>query len=447
MSPTHKLFNTNHSFLINHFQKLGKYCRSVWYGPKDFILFDKSGDLKIVQINLIQRIARKLFGCYQETHLKNVVLNWNTYQAKHGCISPEFNEKLLTLWAKHHSESILMPPPNEFLFGNSNLRDAEVIGICQLFSDPNNSKFCGKILSEYYQEEDVILIEGVDANVKISSSQDMQTAFLSKPAEIYGWEPKGYAAQRDNLFETTIAIENQFQSNLSILLRLLNNINFLENLSEFQFKVAQKESPIGPDRSPTNSEPKLSQLSPVDKEKLWQKVLHTTMENFLNSLKKIEERFVDKNLSSAKDSELDSLFISAFQEFQKNYQFFLQTSKNKEDCNLFITELKKIYDQSNKCLQKRKYTRNWTVEQDLFFKNTWTARQESLCNEIERYRKQNKRVFVCAGSAHFFPNRGKSHSEVLATLINHKFCLAISNIPQNATYYSFEELSRKISTA
>lgn len=427
--------------MTNSFQKVGKCFHSSWYGPKSFISFDKSEDLKIVQINFMQRMARKLFGCYQETHLKNVILNWNIFQAKHGCISPELNERLLILWAKHHSESILILPPNDFLFGNSNLRDAQVIGICQLFSDPNNAKFCGKILSEHYQERDIILIEGVDANVKISSSQDMQTAFLSKPAEIYGWEPKGYAAQRDNLFETTIAIENQFQSNISILLRLLNNINFLENPSEFQFKVAHKESPVCPHGS-SNSKPQLSQ---VDKEKLWQKVLHTTMENFLNSLKKIEERFVDKSLSSSEDSELDSLFLSALQEFQKNYQFFLQTSKDKKDCNLFITELKEIYDQSNKCLQKRKYTRNWTIEQDLFFKNTWTARQESLCNEIERYRKQNKRVFVCAGSAHFFPNRGKSHSVVLATFIKHKFCLAISNIPQNATYYSFEELSRKIS--
>lgn len=438
-----KMENRNISSLFEHFERSMSSFGGNWYKSKSYFSFDKSGNLEIVHLNLIQRIVRQLFGLYPETHLRNVILNWNVYQSKHGLINSELNKKLSILWALHHSDSILIQPPEVFFFGNANIGDAEVIGVCQLFSDSTNSKFCGKILSENYRDGDIILVEGVDRGVRISPLQDMQTIQLPSSAEIYGWEPQGYSAYRDDLFETSINIENQFQINSSILLRLLNNVNFMTNPLEFQFKIS------GSHVLKALEEPVLSiesQFPGVEKEKLWEKLLNAAMENFYNSVKKIADRFVDKDKSFSLpgDSQFDAPSDRALQELQKYYLLFLQTPRDKEDCYIFIRELKKIYEQANKCLQKKKYTFNWTAEQNMFFQKTWAIRQESLCYEIERYRNLNKRVFVCAGSAHFFPNKGKGHSEVIAAMVKDKFCLAISNIEQNATYYSFEELSKKI---
>jgi len=421
-------FSSNLSYLNANLQSLGKYSRKGLFWSKSFLSYDKNGDWKVLQLNIIQVIARKLFGCYKETRLEKVIFGWNDYQAVHGNVCPELSEKLGSLWAKTHPKQILLPSPEVFSFGNAKLKDAEVIGICELFSDPDNSKFCGKILSEHYRDGDVILVEGVDANTKIAAKQVQQTMFLSKPAEIYGWEPVGFKELSEAVFESTISIENQFQSSSAIILKLLCNVNFLANPNEFKFNNSAVDA-LG--------------LNTIEKAKLWEDLLNSSVKNFLNSLDKINERFADNNQTTSEIIQSNITPNSPPADFKTNYHNFLQTSKDKADCYLLISSLKDVHNQYSKLLQKKKYSSMWSVAQNNFFKNTWGVRQESLCNEVSQNRELKKRVFVCAGAAHFFPNKGKNSSEVIATISEHKFTLIISNIKQNATYYSFKDLAKK----
>lgn len=421
------------SNISTNLQHLGTLSRSGWWWSKSLLSFDKNGHLKIIQLNIIQLLARKLFGCYQETHLKTVILGWNSFQAVHGCVCPELSKKLSSLWAKKHSEQILLPQPDIFFFGNSQLKEAEVIGIAELFSDPDNSKFCSKLLSENYREGDVILVEGIDANIKIAAEDDIQTIFLSKQADIYGWEPVGYKELKDKIFEPLISLEEKFASHFLIVKRLLNNVHFAINPQEFKFRSVMKGE---------------LKLDDIEKYNLWQTLLDAFLESFISTILKIEECHIDKSKERPFDNDkLPLRFGSSdndlLDKFKETYEMFLQTSKTQNECAIVLQSLEDLKNHYNRILQKKKYNMPWTVEQQNFFRNTWHLRQESLCHEINYYRKLNKRVFVCAGSAHYFPNQGTAPSPVMETLNSYKFTVAIRNIPQNATYYSFAELAKK----
>jgi hypothetical protein len=369
-------------------------------------------------------LARKLFGFYRETHLKNVIAGWNDFQAIHGCCCPELSEKLANLWAKAHSEPILLSQPEVFVFGNSQIEDAEVVGIAQLFSDPDNSKFCGQILSESYHKRDVIIVEGIDANMKIDPKEDSQTFFLTKTADVYGWEPIGYKELKDKIFEPLIYIEKKYASHIWMIKKLLADVNFTADSSEFRF------------HSGTRGELTLEE---EEKLQLWQTLLDDFINNLILTIQQIHERLIDKE----KQTILSTSDTSIVENFKKTYQTFLITPKHEHDCSLLQKSLEDLRTHYNLILLKAKYNSLWTAEQENFFKNSWPLRQKSLCNEINYHREQNKRIFVCAGIAHFFPNRGTGVSEVMETLSQYKFAVAIRNIPHNATYYSFADLAKK----
>ena len=286
--------NFEQNCLNTKFQNIGKYTSNGWVCSKSFFAFDKDGHLNIRQLNPLQILARRFFGMFPDSTLKNVIHHWNEFQIKHGNVCPELSEKLATLWMKNHSEQILLPIEKAFFIGNSNIENAEVIGIGQLFSHPDNPNFCGEVLSKHYRTGDVILVEGIDAERTLSSTYNFQTALMTPSTDVFGWEPVGYEALNAQVYGPT-----------------------------------------------------------------------TT------------------------------------------------------------------------------YSSTWTTVQNNFFRNTWDIRQQSLLNEIDYYRQLGKRVFVCAGAAHFYPNKGQNESPVISALKQHKFTIGLSNIRENATYYSFDALTKK----
>lgn len=403
MNPIFKDFNTEISYLNTNLQNIGKYTRQGIFWYKSFLSFDKNGHLKIRQLNLLQILTRRFLGWYQDTTLRNVIKSWDAYQIKHGNICPELTEKLSSLWKNNYFTVAPFRTSDTFYIGNSKIENAEVIGIGQVFSDPNNSAFCGKLLSLYYKPGNIILVEGVDAGRILSSDQNPQTSLLKSSAEIHGWEPMGYEALNARVFESTLSIENQFRFSASMALKLINNKNFQKN------------------------------------EGSWNQLFISAMENFFEAIDKMTERLPEEHPSDSSDK------LPRLEEFKKQHQFFLESQKTNDECKSFIEAFKHFFKKYHQSFQKSKYTHKWTAAQDNFFKNTWGIRQQSLSNEIERFRKLGKRIFVCAGASHFFPNRGKNDSSVMATLQQYKFTVGLNNIKQNATYYSFDALAKKFS--
>lgn len=294
MTPISNNFQSEIADLKNNLESLGKYTSCGLVRSKSFLSFDKDGHLKIRELNPLQMLGRCYLGLYRETRLENAILGWNSYQIKHGNVCPELSEKLTSLWLKNNSTPILPPIQKTFFIGNSDIENAEVIGIGQLFSHAGNAQFCNELLAKHHREGDVILVEGIDAGKTISSKHNFQTALMQSATEVYGWEPVGYEELNAQVF----------------------------------------------DRATT-------------------------------------------------------------------------------------------------------YGSKWTEAQNNFFRNTWDVRQKSLLNEIDYYRELGKRVFVCAGAAHFFPFKGLDNSPVISNLKKHKFTVGLANIKENATYYSFDALRKR----
>ncbi|HEV8051981.1 MAG TPA: hypothetical protein VGP47_05755, partial [Parachlamydiaceae bacterium] len=356
-------------------------------------------------------------------------------------VCSELSDKLADLWLRNHSQQILLPLSETFFVGNSNIENAEVIGIGQLFSDPNNSKFCGKILSQHYREGDIILIEGIDAGKRVHRGQNPQTDFLTKPAEMYGWEPVGYEALNAQVFETAITIENQFKACSILALKLINNHHFLFDPLEFE-RLFPRDNSLS---SNPNRDSQDLEISQIEKDKIWQELFTDVMERLLKTMYKIENYASDSHTPDSVNNFTTHPENTQVGEFKKNYQIFQQSQKRPEDCTILAKSLQSIFTSCLDAFQKSKYRNKWTAIQNNFFRDTWDVRQNSLLNEIENYRGLGKRVLVCAGAAHFFPNKGKIDSAALSALKQHKFTIGLSNIKENATYYSFDELSKNCS--
>ena len=426
--------------LNSNLQYVGKYKRQGLFWSKTFVSFDQKGQLKIQDLNLFQIFARKFFGCYPDTTLKNVIRSWNDYQIKHGDVCPKLSEKLTSLWMKKYSEKISFHKSETFSVGNISIKDAEVIAIGHLFSDPHNTQFCCNLISANYKHGDVILVEGVDANKIFSSEQCPLTNLLINPANVNGWEPIGFEALHAKVFESTINIETHFTYNANLAIKLLKNVNFFTTPSKFKFSIVKKHDD-GSQINKDEAEIEWNSLLVQEKEQLWKEIFSNAMKNFLESVGKIDERLYKPNVSM--EDEFTKVAVNQVETLIKELEKFILSQKNRDDCAYVIEEIIKTFKIYYQAFQKDKYRSKWTTLQDNFFVNTWGIRQHSLSNEIDRYRELGKRVFVCAGAAHFFPNKGKNDSEVIRTLKKYKFTISLSNIKENATYYSFHEIRNK----
>lgn len=419
------------SSISSNIHLLGEYSKSHRFPSKHLLSVDKNGEWKIRTLNTIQLLLRKIFGCYKDTHLNTIATAWNAYQCKHGNVCPELNDKIAQIWAKHHSTPILSPLAKVVYFGNSKLSDADVIGICQLHSDPKAAKFTAKIITENYREGDVILVEGIDADKMVTADTIPQTLYFPKNAEIQGWEPVGFQALSAFIFEPTLSIISQFESSSSIFLKMMSNVNFEREANDFKFVDA-------------NNAPQTFTIE--QKTEIWNNWLLELTGSLIETIGKISTRFVQNNRPDNSTSALqddDHPFAKQLDLFMDAYKTFALSPNKKEEADHLTSLFKDLYKRCSECIIKNKHHKGWTEVQNNFFANTWDVRQQSLANEIKRYRDQQKRIFVCAGAALFFPKRDTESSPTLNTIREHKFTLGIQNNKKNATYYSFANLAQK----
>ncbi|MBA3815753.1 MAG: hypothetical protein H0X29_04385 [Parachlamydiaceae bacterium] len=362
--------------------------------------------------------------------MKTIAKAWNDYQLANGNVCPQLSEKITTFWAKKHPIPVLKQLSEITYFGNASRSDADIIGICQLHSDPNEAEFTAKILNANYREGDVILVEGIDSNRNPLPDTSQHTLHFPKNATIFGWEPIGFEELSAFVFESTISILTQFETNATVLKKLLKNINFEKDPNEFKIISPEKER---------------EKYSVEEIIAIWNNCLGATIGNLIEAMGKIDARFVQNNVAEKQNSPAqisEHPFSKQLNEFMERYKSFALSFKSEEDAENFITLFSDLYERCKNCITKNKYA-GWSQVQNNFFSNTWDIRQQSLSHQIKKFREQQKRVFICAGAALFFPNRGKDSSAALDTIREHKFTLGIQNNLSNATYYSFAELAKK----
>jgi hypothetical protein len=402
---------------------MGSCSKTLLFPKKNFLSVNKSRETHIQEwsirtLNIVQVVLRNFFGGYKDTHLKTITTAWNHYQSTHGNVCPSLSKKIDELWAKKHKTSLLEESSQVFMFGNSLPIDAAIIGICQLHSDPDEAKFTSKIIQENYREGDIVLVEGIDADRSVCPNEVPQTWNFPKNAEIHGWEPVGFQALSDFVFEPVISVLKEFESQAAIFTKLFGNINFEKVQPKFSF----------------------NQYSAKQKASRWNDCFKSAAEGFVKAVEKIEARF-----SGTPDAihKLNQSIAKLLQMFLDEYKVFMLSSKNTDEAKKMFSVFSELYEQCSRHITQNKYKTGWTQAQNNFFINTWNTRQTSLANEVNRNIELKKRIFVCAGAALFFPKRGSETSASLSAIQKHKYCLVIQNNESNATYYSFADLAKR----
>lgn len=405
--------------LGTNLQHLGKFTRTGFTWKKNFLCYDNQNGWQLIKLGPIQVLKRKIFSDYQNTHLSYITREWNRHQLNesNGFEHP-LTKRLTELWVKTYPKKSY--PPLVQYFGNSQLKDAQVIGIARLNTDPFDSQICAKILNGY-ADGDVILIEGVDADLIVDGSNDPQTKCMKRKAPVHGWEPQGYMEAHRKIFGATLTLDADFTKTKNLFARLLGNIKFADTS-----KIAIY------DKAPSNQEsPKPLEIDAEKREQLWLSALKAGVKQLGDIISRIEEG------QSYQEPSLGSIL-------QDSYSRFSLSLKIPEDFALLISNLKTILFKAGEAFEKRKYTSAWTPEMNAFFRESWGVRQASLVNEIDKHVSQGKRVWVCAGSAHFFPNKGKNDSPVIKELKKYKFTIGMANSNENIAYYSFDALRKKV---
>lgn len=434
------MLSSHQTVLGPNLQNLGKYCRAGFCWRKSYLAHDQRKGWHLVQLNPLQVLLRKIFGSCKTTHLAHIAREWNRHQLKYKDICPHLTDKLKALWSKTYPKHEF--PPLVKFFGNSSPLEAQVTCIARLHTDPCDSEICGKVLEDY-REGDVILIEGVDVDVEINAVNNPQTKCLGKPAKARGWEHVGYTAAHNKIFGPTLELDSAFvKCNIQIR-KLFDNVKF-NNAEKLHIYDKPKDGEIGP--------PKRIEFNAEEREKLWYGMFASAISNLEDVLKSIEAKKVGPNPSAipAKgDVPSPSILLEMplHEQLQACYQQFKKSGKSFQDFAHFATDLEELLSRSGQQLEKMKYTSMWTPEASQFFRDSWSVRQSSLCTEIDRWCEEGKRVFLCAGSKHFFPNKGKSKSEILPTLSKYKFTIGLANSAENVSYYSFDELAKLTGTA
>lgn len=382
-------------------QQLGKFERRGLKYHKSYLSINDKGQWQLLKLGLLDVIQRNYFGYYKDTHLKHIYRAWSQYRLQDD-LYPKITVRLNHLWSKTYPKKT--PPPFAHFIGNSLLQEARVIAIGLLHTDPTSAYMTGKILSEYYKEGDAIIVEGVDADVSLNAKEVPMTALMSKPAIVQGWEPVGYTEMQSKIFAPALALDSAFRASIAQIEDLFKHVKSSGQTS-------------------LDSDAKTQEI-------LWFKLLDKAILCLTGVIKKIEEGEQENLSNSSKE-----LIIS--------YNQFLSSLQQPNDISLFLKIFKNISCNCQKFLEKKKYNSLWTPEATLFFKESWPIREESLCHEIQSNLDLGKRVFICAGSARFFPNKGKSESQVVNLLKNHKFTIGLANNTENDSYYSFKKLFKQ----
>lgn len=343
---------------------LGKAQGRLFGSRKVYASYDAKCGWGFVQLNLFQRLARKLFGCYSSTRLKTITKKVSELQIKDKPINENFLCKINSVWQKTY-QSQPFPSPLLF-FGNAKkkVEKAQVFCFAESHGNLLMRKAQGKFINKHYNPEtDIILVEGFVSGKVVSAKESQMTQYVDKSYKVQGWEPKEWEELRSKLsfhkkFDGMKKIEEE------ILLSLIATLPNEAHPSRAAFK---------------DYETKLKELQPQIKE------------------------FVSYYVKDTKSQD------QAIDQLNKLHEVVLSLGESAATLKVAFAQIMKTIRVDN---EKAIY-RYVTPEDMKLLKTTFNNRNISLCTDLKKYADQGKRIFLIAGAAHLLQEKNMPNIDIV----------------------------------
>ncbi len=247
---------------------------------------------------------------------------------------------------------------NITVLGNTNIEECKLFCFAELHTDWEFRDYFTQVIQKYYQEEDIILVEGHSLYKKVSYKQSTQLLQLNGDYLIYGWEP-------ENIEE------------ISTYFNLHANMH--DQLIQFGKSIKRRLSGINP-----STDKEWSELQVIFKE----------------AAEKITE--LNQYYQSDHDQILNihEILQDVYKGLRNKTFVFIELDKG---LTCFI---RKILKKLEKCQEKALYSNLGENALNEIY-DAVPVRNESLIHSINKWLAEGKKVFVIAGAGHFinFPNK------------------------------------------
>lgn len=354
----------NHFLLGPNYEKLGKARGSSCLSGKILLSYTHKDGWKVLELNIFQLFFRKILGAYKSTHLNHIAKRINKLQLTDNI--KDCHARIEALWTKK----------NLIGLGNGNLSEAGIICFAEKHGDKCYRASIAQLINASYREGDIILVEGSEASQKIASEDHQQTENLKPGCIVRGWEPENYEEINGSSFKKASMRYDELQ-------KLCNY--FQDNL--------RMEGTLT-DEEITLLKIRLNEL--IEKIRDLNRYYKSKSKIVLQADKILEEGFekLKKGDLSSEGNHGEVLYCIIL-------EILVELEKNQEGA-----------------LHK-----NMTSNEIAEIMNGVSLRNASLINEINKYRREGRKVFVIAGASHLleFPNPYRSCKEVKESLHKNKF--------------------------
>lgn len=357
------------------------------FGIKTYLSYSKRKGWDVVQLNFLQRLFRS-FGAYKSTRLDLIA-------KKAVKIAPDEVTKgaidhILSKWRRKNIE----------ITGNCAIHEANVIGFPENHLDRVYRAASAQIFKEQYKAGDIILVEACDAGEKLHAKASGMTQFLPPDLEVQGWEPSDFT-------KNPSPGHLEFQKKKKELADLLKDFG---DLLRKHFLPDQDENIL---KDTERFFQHFLKLSCSDE------AIHEFEKKLPDLIQKIEvlNKYFQVKHSSVKDA--SKHLKMAYREFKESAAGGKLKLFGRFIC-LFAEIACRFEKKGNKPYYRSKIEGD-TESIEAYF----PLRDISLASEIDKYRKEGKRVFVYAGAAHLIPKWG-SIPKVMASLAKEKHVLVTS---------------------
>lgn len=324
-----KALEKNKKLLGADYSNLGK-TKGPFFWPRKVVLsYKEKKGWEVRQLNIFQLFRKSLCGSYKSTKLDHVVKKLNDLAPLEGEVK-KCHHQMQKLWMKK----------NLIEWGNCSITDAKVICFPEEHTDKDFHAVVVNFINEYYQEGDIILIEGIKVTQKGKLLPGIYSPFdFNSECVIEGWEPESFDDMLNQCFPKFVEYKNEIGEYLKEVIKKQNE-NDLEGIKSLLIQL----------------------IADVKK---WNKYYQSDSEYILNFDEAV-------NMCLEENEEIDTL-----------------AGVLRLCLNQFQTE-HPIY--------KNKLSKDERAAILAFAKE----RNVSLATQIQKYREEGKRVFVIAGTSHLF---------------------------------------------
>lgn len=283
--------------------------------------------------------------------------------------SREWLEKRSTTLVETLSEvNALLSAP--IYLGNSSLEEAQIVCFTDNHIDENFRMCIGKTIDKYYQEGDVILVEGIESGKTVALDESSQAKWVTKTSTVQGWDRKDLT---ESVFIDHKAQKQALEEAIERFTTSMSAINEYNSLTKNNFEQA--------------------------------------LLSITNSYKNYSKYI------SFGNTDLEMKFNKKLLPLEECAKQFREVKLQNKGVLLYA-----VLDICSELKEETKYAIYEHTDEatNILMEKTFPERNDSLCNAIQKQIKPNQRVFVIAGALHFLSqgSQGKYESKQVKEKLN-----------------------------